>query len=478
MEVKVETLAACKKRLSITLSREEIKAKMDERYAELEREAQVPGFRPGRAPRRLVEKRFHEAVEEETRIKLISESLKKALDEQKLDVLGEPDLDPEKITIPEDGPLTFSLDLEVRPEFEVPDYVGIPVAVEQPTVGDADVGQALERLRESHGRLEEVPAGGEARENDIITGDVAIQVGDLVVLDRQGARVPVAAIAIEGIRLEKFGELLAGAKAGETRTTKITIDETAEKEDLRGKEAEVRVKVNRIERVALPDDAALLAAADHEDMDALKRTLRRELEGRSDQVFRERQEEAVQDWLLAQVKLDLPEELAKRHASSLLQRTVTGLQYRGVPVDEIEKRLEEIRGASTERAGRELKLMFILDAVGKKENVEATDAEVDARVRFMAVQQGRRDDRLREEMEAEGALANLRSQIRDDKVTRLLLEKAKITALEPAAKPEAAVGEKAEPEAADEAKPEAGGQKAKSKGGKKKPKPEGEVEST
>jgi len=96
----------------------------------------------------------------------------------------------------------------------------------------------------------------------------------------------------------------------------------------------------------------------------------------------------------------------------------------------------------------------------------------------MAVQQGRRDDRLREEMEAEGALANLRSQIRDDKVTRLLLEKAKITALEPAAKPEAAAAEKAEPEAADEAKPEAGGQKAKSKGGKKKPKPEGEVEST
>jgi len=445
MEVKVEPLAPCKKRLSITLSREEIKAKMNERYAELEREAQVPGFRPGRAPRRLVEKRFREAVEEETRIKLISESLEKALEEQKLDVLGEPDLDPEKITMPEDGPLVFSLDLEVRPEFELPDYVGIPVAVEQPTVGDADVARALERLRESHGRLEEVPAGGEAKANDIVTGDVAVQVGDHLVLDRQGARVPVSAIAIEGVRLEKFGELLAGAKAGETRSARITIDETAEKEDLRGKEAEVRVKVNRIERIVLPDDAALLAAADHEDLDALKRTLRRELEGRSDQVYHERQEEAVQDWLLAQVRIDLPEELAKRHANNLLQRTVTGLQYRGVPVDEVEKRLEEIRGASTERAGRELKLMFILDAIAKKEKVEATDAEVDARVRFMAVQQGRRDDRLREEMEAGGTLANLRSQIRDDKVMRLLLEKAKIAAPAPAAgaKPAAGGDEKA-----------------------------------
>jgi trigger factor len=472
MEVKVENLAACKKRLSITLSREEIKAKMEERYAELEQEAQVPGFRPGRAPRRLVEKRFHEAVEEETRAKLISESLTKALEEQKLDVIGEPDLDPEKIEMPADGPLTFTIDLEVRPEFEAPDYIGIPVSVEQPTVGDAEVAQALERLRESHGRLEEVPAGGEAKDSDIVTGDVAIQAGDVVVLDRQSVRVPVSAVVIEGIRLEKFGELLKGVKAGETRTTKMTIDQTAEKEDLRGKEVELRVKVNRIERVALPEDAAVLKATDHEDMDALKRTLRRELEGRSDQVFRERQENALHGWLMEQVKFDLPEELAKRHANSLLQRTVMGLQYRGVPVEEIEKRLEEIRGASTERAARELKLMFILDAIAKKEKVEATDAEVDARVRFMAVQQGRRDDRLREEMEAEGALANLRSQIRDDKVTRLLLEKAKISTTAPAseAKPEAAAEKPAE------AEPEAGGEK-KAKA-KKKAKPKGEVEAT
>jgi len=467
MEVKVESLAACKKRLSITLSREEIKAKMEERYAELEQEAQVPGFRPGRAPRRLVEKRFHEAVEDETRIKLITESLTKALEEQKLDVIGEPDLDPEKIEMPADGPLTFTIDLEVRPEFEAPDYIGIPVNVEQPTVGDAEVAQSLERLRESHGRLEEVPAGGEAKDNDIVTGDVAIQAGDVVVLDRQSVRMPASAIVIEGIRLEKFGELLKGVKAGETRTTKMTIDQTAEKEDLRGKEVELRVKVNRIERVALPDDAAVLKATDHEDMDALKRTLRRELEGRSDQVFRERQENALHGWLMEQAKFDLPEELAKRHANSLLQRTVMGLQYRGVPVDEIEKRLEEIRGVSTERAARELKLMFILDAIAKKEKVEATDAEVDARVRFMAVQQGRRDDRLREEMEAEGTLANLRSQIRDDKVTRMLLEKAKVSTTAPAseAKPEAAAEKPAEAEP-DEA------------GGEKKAKPEGEAEAT
>jgi len=441
MDVKVEDLAACKKRLSITISREEIEAKMNERFIELEREAQVPGFRPGRAPRRLVEKRFHDAVKDETGAKLLSDSFAKAIEEQKLEVIGEPDVDPEKIKIPDDGPLTFSIDLEVRPAFDLPDYIGIPINVEPLAVTEADEARALDRLRESHGRLQEVPAGAEARANDIVTGDLAVQLaasdstgraGDQLILDRPNARVPVAPIAVEGIPLEKFAELLAGARVGDTRSAKITIGPAAEKEDLRGKEAEVRIKVNKIERVALPDDAQLLEMTDHKDMDALKRTVRRELEGRSDQAFHERQERAVEDWLLEQVKFDLPEELAKRHANSLLQRTVTGLQYRGAAVDEIEKRLEEIRGASTERAARELRLLFILDAIGKKEKIEATDEELDARVRFMAAQHGRRDDRLREEMEAQGTLDNLRGQIRDDKVVRFLLAKAKIAGQPPA----------------------------------------------
>jgi trigger factor len=446
MEVKVEDLAACKKRLSITISREEIEAKMNERFIELEREAQVPGFRPGRAPRRLVEKRFHDAVKDETGAKLLSDAFAKAVEEQKLEVIGEPDIDPEKIKIPDDGPLTFSIDLEVRPAFDVPDYIGIPVNVEPLAVTDADEARSLDRLRESHGHLQEVPAGAEAKANDIVTGDLAVQLaasdstgraGDQLILDRPNARVPVAPIAVEGIPLEKFAELLAGAKVGDNRSAKITIGPAAEKEDLRGKEAEVRIKVNKIERIALPDDAQLLQMTDHKDMDALKRTVRRELDGRSDQAFHERQERAVEDWLLEQVKFDLPEELAKRHANSLLQRTVTGLQYRGAAVDEIEKRLEEIRGANTERAARELRLLFILDAIGKKEKIEATDQELDARVRFMAAQHGRRDDRLREEMEAQGTLDNLRGQIRDDKVTRFLLAKAKIAGQPPAETPPA-----------------------------------------
>jgi len=463
MDVNVETLAACRKKLSITIPRDEITAKLEERYTELEQEAQVPGFRPGRAPRRLVEKRFKEAVEDEVRIKMIAEAFDKAVKDQNLDVIGDPELDPDAIKIPEgDGPLVFSVELEVRPEFELPDYAGIPIDVARPGLTDADVAQALERVREGQGRLEPVPPDGEIKADDLITCDLAVQVvkeekaeheGDLMVVDKQKVRLPVAQIAIEGIKLEMLPDLLKGAKAGDIKTAKFTIADDVDRVEIRGKPAELRVKIDSVVRVALPDDAAILKEMDYDSMDSLKAGLRRQLESQNEANFVQAQERAVEDWLLGKVPLELPADLAKRNADRVLQRNIMNLQYRGMPVDEIEKRLGDIRGATAGQADRDLKLHFILTKIAKKENVEATDAEVDARLRYMAAQYGRKEDRLREEMAEKGTLEGLRSQILEDKVVRMLLAKAKIAGAEPsepaAAAPPAPEGEK-KPDAAGE----------------------------
>ena len=439
MDVTVEDVAACRKKLTITFPREEIDQKFAARFTELEREALVPGFRPGRAPRRLIEKRFRDAVTEEVRVKLVAEGFEKAIEEQDLDVIGDPDVDPDKIDLPEEGEMTFSIELEVRPEFDLPeDYSQIPLdEVEQPEVTDESVEVALARLREEHGRLEAAEEGGEVRDNDILTCDLAIQAGDVMVADRTNVRLPVAQIAVEGIRLECLPELLKGAKVGETLAAKITIGQEADNEDVRGKEAELRVKIGAIARVVLPDDEALLKAADYEDMDALKAAVRRRQETQSDTAYRRARAAAVEDWLLKSVPFDLPEDLAKRHANRLLQRQLVNLQYRGIPAQEIESRLGEIRGASTEQAARDLRLHFILDAIAKKEGIEATDAEVDARVRFIAAQYGRKEDRLREEMNTQGTLESLRGQILEDKVVRMLLEKSTAGEAEDAAAPDA-----------------------------------------
>jgi trigger factor len=446
VEVKVEDTGVCKKRLTVTIPREDIERRLQDRYTELEKEALVPGFRPGRAPRRLIEKRFHRAVSEEVGLALAADGLKQALEGQKLQVIGEPEFDAEAAAkIPDDGPLSFSVDLEVRPELTLPDYVGIPVAVERPAVTDKGVEEALDALRRRHATPRTLDETATAKEEDILTADLVIRVGEQKVIDRPDVRLPVDAIAVEGIPLEKFADLAAGAKVGETRSGDMPIGEACERQDLRGKTASVSVTVKEIARLEPPEDAVLAEQAGYESPEALRDGMRRQLEAEADEQYSRRQEAAVQDWLLNQVPLELPEDLAKRHADRVARRAMANLLYRGMPVDALRQRESEIRNVMGGQAARELKLFFILDAIAEKEKIEATDAEVDARIRLMAAQQGRKEDRLRLEMQERGTLESLEGQIREDKVVRLLLGKAKIT------EPPSAESAPAEPAASAEA---------------------------
>ncbi len=455
MDVTVGDGGVCKKKLTITIPREDVDKKLDERFTELQREAQVPGFRPGHAPRRLVEKRFREAVTEEVRTALAAESFQKALEEQKLDVIGEPDLGPDAIQMPDDGPMTLTVELEVRPEFEVPDYAGIPIDVERKPVDEKDVEHAIEHAREEHAPLELVPEGKGAKKKDYVAADLVIRAGEEKVVDRQDARFQVDEIVVEGIPLADVPKILKGAKVGETKTAAVKIPDDAAREDLRGKEAEVRITVRELRRPVDLDDEGLLKAVGYESMDALKGSIRRQLEGQADLDYRRRQEEAVRAWLLEHAPMELPEDLAKRHADRLLGRTLVNLQYRGVPVGEIEKRLDEIRSASAAQSARDLKLTFILDRIASKEKVEVTDAEVDARVRFIAAQYGRRADRVREDMQAKGTLESLRGQIQEDKVIRMLLDKAKVAGEPEKPAPPAADSQNTHGASEPQAKPDA-----------------------
>jgi len=444
IDVTVEDAGVCKKKLVITVPRDRIDAKFDERFTELEREAQVPGFRPGHAPRRLIEKRFRRPITEEVRVALVTEAFEKAVEQEELDVIGEPDLDPEQIELPEEGEMSFSVELEVRPEFELPDYEGIPVDVERPEITDEQVEEGLERLRNSLGTFEPLAEDQKAKEEDALRVDLTVEVGDEKIVDAEETWLKAAPGSVAGIPIENLPDLLKGAKVGDSKEKTFTVSKEAERTDLRGKEAKVSITVKEIRRPKPADDETILNRTEQETLDDLKEDLRRRLRNQSESAYRERQEEAVRDWLLEKAPFELPEELAKRFADRILVRHLMDLRYRGVPADEVEKRMEEFRNAAGERAARDLKLTFILDRIAKEEKVEVTDAEVDARVRFIAAQYGRRDDRLREEMAQRGTLDSLRSQIREDKVMRLLLDKARIKG------EEAEVESKADRETADE----------------------------
>src|SRR5207247_3877652 len=171
VNVTIENLAPCKKLVRVEIEAQQVDETFESITKEFQREAAFPGFRPGKAPREMVLKKYEKDIQKEVKSKLISDSYRKAVEEQKLDVLGYPDI--EEIQFNRGQPMQFAATIETAPEFELPEYKGLPVKREARTVTEADVERALDALREPQVAFNTV--------------DRPIQAGDVAVINYTGA---------------------------------------------------------------------------------------------------------------------------------------------------------------------------------------------------------------------------------------------------------------------------------------------------
>jgi trigger factor len=167
LEVKVDTRSACQRHITVTIPRKDIERYYDDAYSELVGKAAVPGFRPGRAPRKLVETRFRKDVGDQVKSSLLMDSLAQITEEHELAAISEPDFDPAAIEVPEEGPMTYEFDIEVRPEFDLPQWKGLSIERPVHEFSDKEVDQRLQNLLAQHGRL--APYDGPAEAGDSIT---------------------------------------------------------------------------------------------------------------------------------------------------------------------------------------------------------------------------------------------------------------------------------------------------------------------
>ena len=172
----------------MTVSREDIDRYLDKEFSELMPDAHVPGFRPGHAPRKLVENRFRKDVVGRVKGALLMDSLSQIHDDYDLSAIGEPDLDLDTVEVPDEGPMTFEFDLEVRPQFDLPQWKGLQIEKPVREFTDADVDQALKRILTNRGSL--VPVDGPAEPGDYITTNLTFKHGDAGSFQRRGRSHP------------------------------------------------------------------------------------------------------------------------------------------------------------------------------------------------------------------------------------------------------------------------------------------------
>jgi len=450
--VQIETIGTLRQRLTVTVPRQIVEERLDEQFQELQRERDVRGFRRGRAPRRLVEKAFGSEVNDLVKDQVVGEAYLAAVEKEAIDVLGDPDLDFEKIKLPPEGDLQFSCEVEVKPEFELPELTGIPIRRPVIKITDEDVDRQMGRLRMRLGHYDPVE-GGAVQADDLVVADVKLTV-DGTVIEESNVQFAARPSRIEGIVVEKLGEVLVGARSGDERTLEVTVPDDHEKPEYRGKTATFHIKVHDIKRLVLPAmDDAFARMAGFDDLAEMRTMLRAEVESRLDQEIRRGMREQVRRYLLDHTQLEIPPALGSRQTERVVARQMIELQRQGVPEVEIEKHLDELRTTARAQAALEVKAFFVLEKVADRFGITVSEDELNGQVAQIARAMNRRFDRVRDELMNRGTLQALYIGIREDKCLDRLLEDARITDVTPEQADRDAVQEQAETAETDTGQP-------------------------
>ncbi|OHB68649.1 MAG: hypothetical protein A2Y77_15810 [Planctomycetes bacterium RBG_13_62_9] len=458
--VAVEDAGPCKKKVAIEVPEETIKDMADEQYRELRRDAIVPGFRKGRVPRRLLEKRFGKETSEQIKLKILAEASEAAIKNNKLDVLTDPDIDHENIKLPEAGPMKFEFEAEVRPEFELPPLEGISVSRPKLEVTEGQIDGEIEQLRRWAG-VWTPREGGTVEQGDQIIADVRLNIhetdqekAERAKAEAEGKEPPQPKVAESDTKLDnteihvrpngfvgavpvaKLDELLIGAITGDKRTTTVEIPKTYFREEYQGRTVDIEIEIKDIKYLKVAElDEAFLQRYHVENEQELRDRVRDSLQSRLENQIHAELSEQIYQYLLDKTTFDLPTDIVARQASTLLQRQYINLLARGLSREQIEEQMEQLRAASAEQANQQLKTFFIMDKVADKLEIEVTEEEINGHIAQVAMQRGQRPERLKEQMERDGSLAQFRLEVRQTKCIDKLLESTNIAEQAPDEKP-------------------------------------------
>lgn len=428
--VTISDAGPSKKRLTITIPAETVAARLRDSFDTLLAEATLPGFRRGRAPRPLLEKRFGSSIRSEAKNQLIASAYAEAVQQHELKILGDPTSESLSGIELEDGKaLTFDLDVEVLPEFELPSLEGI--AVRKPIVGVTDemVGKEIEKLCLNEGALEsrDVPEPGDyLTGHGIMTGPDGTEFynirGAVVQIPQAGSKGMIL-----GIMVEDFAKQLGLPRPGETATIRAKGPENHEVERIRGADLTITFRVDRADRIIPASIGDLVAKLGFADEASIRSAMRERLEHRAAVEVQSAMRQQIANHLVSSVKIDLPERLTAQQAARNLDRKRMELMYRGFEPHTIEEHVAELRNASASQASTDLKLFFILNKAAESLKVRVEEGEINGQIARMAAERGVRPDKLRQELVQKNQVGVLFQQIRDHKTMDQLLSKATVT---------------------------------------------------
>jgi trigger factor len=434
VNVTVENLAPCKKLLRVEVDVKTVDAAFDATTKEFQKQAALPGFRPGKAPRAMVLKKYEADIKDEVKRKLIGDAYRQAVDEKKISVVGYPDI--EEIQFGPGQALQFAATIETAPDFQLPDYKGLPARREVKSVTDADVERALNLLAQQHVKFETV-----ARE---------LRPGDIAVVNYNGTceGKPIAEVAptAKGLAEQKnfwveagaetflpgFAGQLIGAKAGERRTVNTDFPADFATKELAGRKGVFDVELVEVKEKALPPvDDAFAKKYGAENLEKLRAGVRQDLENELKYSQTKAIRGQVVRGLLDRVNFELPETAVAHETRNVVYDIVRENSQRGVARDLIEKQKDEIYSAATRSAKERVKLSFLVQRIAEQENIKVSQEDVLRRAQALAAMYQIPPEKFLKDLQKRNGVMELYDQVAHEKVLAFLEQNARIEDVSP-----------------------------------------------
>lgn len=434
IEVAVEDAGTSAKKLTITIDSSSIDEKIEMSYGTLQAQAQMKGFRKGRAPRQLLERRFGGDLLLEARGQLIGAAYQKAIADSELRVVGDP-VFPDDLadrTLEPGSSFGFEVTVEVVPEFELPALEGVDVRKPMFTIEDDHVDSELVKLQYRLGTPERISGPFEANDRMVAAATVTVEDHEgtffetdqaLVVVpeDTDGGQGQVLGLLIEGL-----AGMLTGKSVGDTVVIETVGPPAHEREELRDKTITMNLEIKDAERITPLGNDEMVAQMGLESLDMLKERVRLELETRRDAEQRNAEREQVYEYLLDNTTLALPERMSEAQVARTIERQRMEMLYRGDDPETVETRLAEMRSQTEDQALNRLKLLFIMDEVARRFEIQVSEEEVNGRIAAIARQRGERPDQVRAELSKSGAINEVARQIVEHKAADRIVDQAKV----------------------------------------------------
>jgi trigger factor len=423
MQITIEDLSPVEKRVEFELPWSDVVPKLEKAYDSLRRGVRLPGFRPGKVPRALLEKMYKRQVEDEVARDLVEHSLGQAIRENQLQPVAPPTV--EELEIKSGAPFKFTARVEVRSQVTPKDYSGLPLSRRPPKVTDEQVTEALEGYRRRLTEFKPVEGRQQTGDTDLVLVEISGRVGEHKFKKQQ------VAIDLENDNegpLPGLPSRLRGKPiGGDPVEVDYTLPAEGPRAELAGKQVHLHVSIKEVREKKVPalDDEMAKDTGEAETLEGLRTKVRERLVEADERRIRGEMIRALVKELAKRNEFPVAPALIERYAQLIVNRAKQQLQMMGIDVEGMDdaKMREEMRAEAEEEARGSI----LIQAIAEREGITASDADVQKRVAELAAARNENPKQLRAELEKDHRIHQIENQIREQKTLDMLISQAKIT---------------------------------------------------